>query len=139
MIDSIVKNLLCAFVIFYKLLILCIYEFCNIFEFHTNKLLNTKLSLIWTTPHHITQTNEPKKCLEKWDVAEEYKKEYLELIDKHIAIEKKNLKEEKTITNILCPKCRKDFQRQNIYVYYRSCYRNSENQELIWRYKNSKN
>ena len=93
-----------------------------------------------------------KNRFEKWDVAEEYKKEYLELIDKHIAIENKKSQKRKDdyqVENVLCPKCRKDFQRQNIYVHYTSCYRNSDeqppkplvskNQELIWRYKNSKN
>ena len=36
-----------------------------------------------------------KKRFEKWDVAEEYKKEYLELIDKHIAIENKKISKKK--------------------------------------------
>ena len=55
-----------------------------------------------------------KKRFEKWDVAEEYKKEYLELIDKHIAIENKKSQKRKDdyqVENVLCPKCRKDFQR----------------------------
>ena len=42
-------------------------------------------------------TNQRKR-FEKWDIAEEYKKEYLDLIDKHMAIEnEKNLKIKRTI------------------------------------------
>ena len=39
-------------------------------------------------------TNQRKR-FEKWDIAEEYKKEYLDLIDKHIAIEREKSQDKK--------------------------------------------
>ena len=51
-------------------------------------------------------TNQRKR-FEKWDIAEEYKKEYLDLIDKHIAIEREKSQDKKenyAVENVLCEK-----------------------------------
>ena len=48
-------------------------------------------------------TNQRKR-FEKWDIAEEYKKEYLDLIDKHIAIEREKSQDKKenyAVENVL--------------------------------------
>lgn len=92
-----------------------------------------------------------KRRFEKWDIAEEYKKEYMELIDKHIAIEKEKSqkkKDEYQVEIVECASCRKRFYRKDIYIHHRSCYRHSDkqppkpivskNQELLNRYCNSK-
>ena len=66
-------------------------------------------------------TNQRKR-FEKWDIAEEYKKEYLDLIDKHIAIEREKSQDKKdnyAVENVLCALCGKVFSRTNIYVHHR--------------------
>ena len=91
-----------------------------------------------------------RKRFEKWDIAEEYKKEYLDLIDKHIALERQksqNKKDNYAVENVLCALCGKVFSRANIYVHHR-VHKNknqivskpivSKNQEPLSRYTNSK-
>ena len=72
-----------------------------------------------------------KRRFEKWDIAEEYKKEYLELIDKHIDTEKTksdHKKYEYQFEVVECASCRKRFERKNIYIHHRSCYKHSNKQ-----------
>ena len=44
---------------------------------------------------HLHKLTNQRKRFEKWDIAEEYKKECLDLIDKHIAIEREKSQNKK--------------------------------------------
>ena len=87
-----------------------------------------------------------RKRFVKWDIADEYKQEYLELIDRQIAIEKeksKKRKEDYSCIYVECANCSKRFERRHIYLHHRSCFKDSderapkpivsENQDTIYR------